>query len=66
MAKFSGKEKDRLTFCQKESKQRVTREERARRVAAGTYRPRSTVFTDKRRKSVEKAERREVCVDTWA
>lgn len=62
MGKLTKKETERLTAEQRETEQERVRKERAEQVASGTYRPRSTVFEDKRGKKREKAADREMQV----
>ncbi len=60
MARLSGKERTSLVHDEKAAAQRKRRKERAEQIAGGSYRPRSTVFSDKKRKKQEAERKREI------
>lgn len=60
MSRLSGKEKAQMEAKYKGSEQERIRSERAELVSSGTYRPRSTVFSDKRRSMQKQKDERDI------
>ena len=60
MARLSKKERQSLVFDEKNAIQRQKRKERTELIANGSYRPRSAVFSDKRRRKQEEERKREI------
>ncbi len=60
MARLNKKERRSLIYDEKKELQKQRRRERAEMIASGSYRPRSAVFSDKKRKKLEQDRKREI------
>ncbi len=60
MARLSKKERRRLMCGAENAIQRQKRRERAEKIVNGEYRPRSAVFSDKRRDKLDRERKREI------